>query len=327
MNFEELNPAKFVYSSRRRSGPMKSRLLEKLAAVVCASCLAIGVMNGVVFARDEDAPVEELPQGAFVILDDSSQEADTALQEVTDNRTSAPLYVDGQQQGECPMVNGEPYVSVTALCQALGLEVQTVRSGDAVQISADGITLEATTGDIYFVCNGRYLYAENGVQSDEGDVLLPVEALAKCFGVSVSWDRVSWHISVDGEDIVPLESGDTYYDDTDVYWLSRVIYAEASGQSLQGQIAVADVVLNRMNKDDFGDQDSVYGVIFAKNQFEVVINGMIYMTPDEQSQIAAKIALEGVDLVSGAVYFADNDLGNGYQVVTWLDERCFMTAA
>jgi N-acetylmuramoyl-L-alanine amidase len=306
---------------------MKNRLLEKLAAIVCASCLTMGVMSGVVFARDEEEVTEvEAPQATFMILDDPSQEADVSVYEVTDNRTSAPLYVGGEQQGVCPMVNGVPYVSVTDFCQALGLEAQTTRSGDTIYVSADGISLTATQGQLYFVCNGRYLYVENGVQADGGDMLLPVEALVKCFGVSVSWDRVAWHIEVSQEDITPLESGDTYYDETDVYWLSRVIYAEAGGQSLLGQLAVGDVVINRMNNEAFAEQDNVYDVIFAKNQFDVVINGMIYMTPDEQSQVAAKLALEGADIVSGATYFADAEQ-SGYTTVAWVDGRCFMTAA
>jgi N-acetylmuramoyl-L-alanine amidase len=168
---------------------------------------------------------------------------------------------------------------------------------------------------------------ETGVLSDEGDILLPVEALVKCLGVSVSWDQTTWRIIVTAGDISPLESGDTFYDETDVYWLSRVIYAEAGNQPLLGQIAVGDVVMNRMKDPAFAAQDSVYDVIFAKNQFEVVINGMIYMTPDEQSQVAAKIALEGADVVSGATYFATYELGAGYECVTWIGEHCFMTAA
>jgi N-acetylmuramoyl-L-alanine amidase len=307
---------------------MKNRLLEKLAAIVCASCLTMGVMSGVVFARDEEETTEvEAPQATFVILDDPSQEAEVSAREVTDNRTEAPLCVDGEQRGVCPMVDGVPYVSVTGFCQALGLEVQSVTSGDTLYVNADSISLTAAPGQLYFVCNGRYLYVENGVQADNGDVLLPVEALVKCFGVSVSWDRVSWHIEVSQEDITPLESGDTYYDETDVYWLSRVVYAEAGGQSLLEQLAVGDVVINRVHDESFVEQNSVYDVIFAKNQFDVVINGMIYMTPDQQSQIAAKLALEGTDVVSGATYFADSDLGSEYQVVAWVGERCFMTAA
>jgi N-acetylmuramoyl-L-alanine amidase len=306
---------------------MKSRLWEKLAAIICASCLAMGVMSGVVFARDEEMPEEvTIPEATFVILDESSQEADAFVQEVADNRTSVPLYVDDEQQDVCSIVGGVPYVDVADFCQALGLGAQIVQNGDTLSLSADGIALTASAGDIYFQCNGRYLFVENGVQSRNGHILLPVEALVKCLGVSVSWDQIGWRIDVRCNELVPLESGDTYYDETDVYWLSRVIYAEASGQSLLGELAVGDVVMNRVRSETFAEQNSVYDVIFAKNQFEVVINGMIYMTPDEQSQIAAKLALEGTDVVSGATYFADAEQ-SGYTTVTWIDGRCFMTAA
>jgi N-acetylmuramoyl-L-alanine amidase len=46
-----------------------------------------------------------------------------------------------------------------------------------------------------------------------------------------------------------IESGDTWYDEEDLYWLSRIISAEARGESLEGQIAVGNVVLNRMKSD------------------------------------------------------------------------------
>jgi N-acetylmuramoyl-L-alanine amidase len=308
---------------------MKNRLWEKFVAVVCASGLAIGVMSGVVFAREEEPDPREVsePQATFVILDEASDEVGASAYEVVDNRTTVPLYVDEAQQGLCSLVEGVPYVSVAGFCQALGLEAQPSIRGDTLTLQTEGVSLTATAGQIYFVCNGRYLYVETGVLSQEGDILLPVEALVKCLGVSVSWDQITWRITVTATDISPLESGDTFYDETDVYWLSRVIYAEAGNQPLLGQIAVGDVVMNRMKDPAFASQDSVYDVIFAKNQFEVVINGMIYMTPDEQSQVAAKIALEGVDVVSGATYFATYELGAGYECVTWIGAHCFMTAA
>lgn len=310
---------------------MQNRLWEKLLAVVCASCLAVGVMSGVVFAREEDdlEATEEivLPEATFVIVDTPSAEAEPVSSEITDNRTTVPYYVNDAACGDCPIVGGVPYVSAAGFCGAVGLEAQCRQSGDTLTITAQDFLLTATAGDCYFQCNGRYLYAENGVQSFGGEIILPVEALVKCLGVSVSWDKVQWKVTVWEDAIAPLESGDTYYDETDVYWLSRVIYAEAGNQSLLGQIAVGDVVVNRMADERFTGQDSVYDVIFAKNQFEVVINGMIYMTPDETAGIAAKLVLEGVDVVSGATYFATYDFGEGYECVTWIDDHCFMTAA
>lgn len=292
---------------------MKSRWLEKAAAVSCAVCLAVGVMSGVVFAREEPSSEEiALPEATFVVVDTASEEVSAENAEITDNRNTIPLVVNGQVAGACEMVDGVPYVGAEEFCRALG---------------AENVPLEAEAGMEYFVCNGRYFYIEGGVPSVGGRVCLPVEDMAKCLGVTAIWDQIQWTISVDADGVTLLESGETYYNETDLYWLSRVIYAEAGNQSLAGQIGVGNVVMNRLADESFGEHNTVYDVIFAKNQFEVVINGMIYMEPDESAEIAAKLALEGCDVVSGATYFATHDFGEGYECVVWLGDHCFMSAA
>lgn len=294
---------------------MKRRMLEKIAAIACAGCLAVGVMSGVVFARDEAEASQEIPspEATFVVVDIASEEAaGEAPVEITDNRNTIPFFVNGEQVSTSVLVNGVPYVSVAEFCQAFG---------------AVDIPFQAREGENWFSCNDRYFYLDGGVQSLGGKIWLPVEKLAECLGVSAVWDQIQWTITVDAEGYTLLESGNTYYDETDIYWLSHVIYAEAGNQPLAGQLGVGNVVLNRVADEVFQGQETVYDVIFAKNQFEVVINGMIYMEPSESAVIAAKLALEGCDVVSGATYFATFDFGEGYECVTWIGDHCFMTAA
>ena len=50
--------------------------------------------------------------------------------------------------------------------------------------------------------------------------------------------------------------------------LARVVWVEAQGESLEGQQAVAEVVLNRMASEDYSD--TLKGVIYAENQFRSV---------------------------------------------------------
>lgn len=319
---------------------MKGRTVEKIAALACALLLTAGVMRGTVLARAEEASGEpEVQDAAFVVMDldgvtDFSGEglstpaAATAAPrlEVTDNRSSVPLAVNGESVGECPIIGGVPYVSAEAFCRALGMGV-SAQATDGVFTLAGDIDLRAQDGDIYFVCNGRYLYVEDGVSVQGGQALLPLSELARCLNVSAAWDRVGWGIDVTADGVVPLESGSAYYDETDLYWMSHVIYAEAGSQSLLGQIAVGNVVMNRLASEEFPEQDDVYSVIFAKNQFEVVVNGMIYMQPDDTAVIAAKLALEGYDVTDGSLYFATFFFGEGYEVVMWIEDHCFMVEA
>ena len=308
---------------------MKNRWFAKTAAIVCAVCLAMGVMSQTVFARDgasgTDGYAAEMPEATFVILDGAGGE--DALP-VTDNRQSVPLYSGGVQVGSCAVIDGEPYMGVAAFCQALGLPAQAIDNGNAVSLAMDGLLLLAQMGQAWFTCNERYLYLANGPQLIDGAVALPVEDLVKCMGQTAYWDRVQWTLTVDDTTVRPLLSGSDYYDEADVYWLSRLIFSMAGGEPLDAKVALGGVCVNRLGNADFGGQDNIYDVVFAKNQFDVVTNGMIYVQPDEESVVAAKLALEeGCDLSRGAFYVAGSDMGSGYECVAQLGGLRFFTAA
>jgi len=90
----------------------------------------------------------------------------------------------------------------------------------------------------------------------------------------------------------------------DLYWLSRIISAEAKGESAEGQIAVGNVILNRMKSDEF--PNTLKGVIFQKNQFSPVSNGSIYNEPTEETLKLAQRVLDGERVVPADVLFFYN---------------------
>ena len=309
---------------------MKSRWLVKIAAIVCALCLAMGVMSQAVFARDDSQEQEiyvpETPEATFVVLDGESDPA-TPAPEVTDNRTTLPVYADAAQVGQCVMVGGEPYMSVTGFCKSLGLDAQVIDNGSAVSMAMNGLVLTAQMGQAYFVCNDRYIYLKDGPQVVDGTVALPVRDLVKCMGLTAYWDRAQWVLSVADTQVTPLAAGGDYYDETDVFWLSRLIFALVPDQPLETQIAVGSVCVNRVGDERFAGQNNIYEVIFAKNQFSVVTNGMIYVQPDERAVLAAKLALEGCDVTGGAEYMTEGDMGAGYvQVAAFGDMKFYRDA-
>ena len=104
----------------------------------------------------------------------------------------------------------------------------------------------------------------------------------------------------------PVTRGKLYttYSEEDVYWLSRIVHAEAEGESYEGKVAVADCVLNRVKSNDF--PNSVYSVIFDRKygvQYQPTANGRIYNTPGAESVNAAKAALGGYNNVGKSLYF------------------------
>ncbi|MEG6616774.1 cell wall hydrolase [Peptococcaceae bacterium 1198_IL3148] len=91
----------------------------------------------------------------------------------------------------------------------------------------------------------------------------------------------------------------------EMYWLARIIEAEAEGESYIGKVAVGNVILNRVNSSQF--PNTIYGVIFDKQQgytqFSPVLDGRIYNTPSNESISAAQAALGGQRPVGDALYF------------------------
>lgn len=88
---------------------------------------------------------------------------------------------------------------------------------------------------------------------------------------------------------------------SDLNLLSRLVYGEARGEEYKGQVAVAAVVLNRVNSSNF--PNSVAGVIYQSGAFDAVGDGQINLTPNKSAISAAQDALNGWDPSNGALYY------------------------
>jgi len=214
--------------------------------------------------------------------------------------------------------DGTAYVSLVDFARTMG-EHTTVWDGTSAHLTSDQLTLTATPGAPWVEANDRYLYVPSEVRLVSGRTMVPVRTLAQIYGAQVAWDGDTQTVSVtDGGE--PLEHGGSYYDEDTLYWLSRVISAESQGEELIGQIAVGNVVLNRLESETF--PDNLYDVIFQKDQFEPVENGTIYNDPYHLSVTAAKLCLEGAQVVGDCMYFFAPALSPG----TWIvNNRTYYT--
>lgn len=88
------------------------------------------------------------------------------------------------------------------------------------------------------------------------------------------------------------------------YLLACLVYCEAGSESYEGKLAVANVVLNRLNA---GWGSSISDVIYASGQFSPATNGAldraISSGPNSDSTKAANAALAGTNNVSGYYHF------------------------
>jgi hypothetical protein len=95
------------------------------------------------------------------------------------------------------------------------------------------------------------------------------------------------------------------YTEDDLYWLAKIVYAEAGYDTDEGQRAVATVVLNRVDSPDF--PDNIYDVIWQKTgsvwQFSPCGDGGIDKEPDERAYDNARAVLEGERTLPGDVLY------------------------
>ena len=73
--------------------------------------------------------------------------------------------------------------------------------------------------------------------------------------------------------------------------MANAVYGEARGEPYTGQVAVAAVILNRVNSASF--PNTVSGVIFEPGAFTAVADGQIWLTPNETAKKAVLDAING----------------------------------
>ncbi|EKN62749.1 sporulation specific N-acetylmuramoyl-L-alanine amidase [Neobacillus bataviensis LMG 21833] len=106
------------------------------------------------------------------------------------------------------------------------------------------------------------------------------------------------------------------YSTYEIDLLARLVRAEAQTEPYQGKVAVACVVLNRVDSSAF--PNSIKEVIYQKRQFQPVQNGQINKPADEDSINAVHEALNGSRSVAGgSLYFYNPAIATS----RWLDSR------
>ena len=152
--------------------------------------------------------------------------------------------------------------------------------------------------------NDRIFYTGVRVLSLGGWIFVPLTAMCKALNARVTIRKGYYDAFITSGDPTGVARASEVYDSTDLYWLSRIISAEAKGESLEGQIAVGSVVMNRTRSSGF--PNSVKDVVFDTKhgiQFAPAANGAVYQTPTPSAIRAAKICLEGYSLSSKILYF------------------------
>lgn len=108
--------------------------------------------------------------------------------------------------------------------------------------------------------------------------------------------------------------------EADLELLARAVYSEARGEPFQGQIAIAAVILNRVEHENF--PDAIAEVIYQPAAFTAVQDGQFWLSPDNTAYAAVKEALKGEDPSGGAIYYYNPATATS----AWIYSRPVITA-
>ncbi len=198
-------------------------------------------------------------------------------------------------------IDGRYYVSLADFANSVTDATYSYqKSTGYATLKAKGLYITAGNGGTFITANDRPLYGAYPNRMIGGTLWVPLSVITKAMGVKATVTNGS--VSITGT-YRPLTPGSEFYRSDEVYWLSRIISAESRGESLRGQMAVGNVVLNRVRHPSY--PNTIYGVIFQKWQFTPTANGTIYETPTWLSTVVAKMCLEGYSINTEALFFCN----------------------
>ena len=206
--------------------------------------------------------------------------------------------------GEAAIIDSVTYVPLRSFSELCGADsVSWDASTRTATVKKYNLVAKISDRKNYIEANGRYIYLTAPVKNIDDRLFVPIRPISLIFSLDVDWNSNSRTVVLKNTTKV-FKSAKEVYNENDLYWLARIINAEAGGESLIGKIAVGNVVINRKNSRSF--PNSIYGVIFDRKygtQFSPVAIGTIYKTPNAESIIAAKICLEGYTVSDEILYF------------------------
>lgn len=190
-------------------------------------------------------------------------------------------------------------ITVEELKAANNLQSDKILAGQTLQIPVNYATHRVQVGESLYQLAQRYGCTVSDIQKLNGlsgDVIQAGTVLKIPSSASAYSDGFNTRVT--------SSRGGSYqrtYTQADWDMLAQVVYGEARGEIYDGQVAVAAVVLNRLEDDAF--PDTLYGVVFQKNAFTCVSDGQYYLSPNRTAYEAALDAMQGNDPTNGCLYY------------------------
>lgn len=228
---------------------------------------------------------------------------------------------DAEIAGAVLTEEGHVLVPMRAFFEAAGAEVYWDAASRTVRAFTGERTVTLQVGNSEASISGRSVALDAPPRIINDRVYVPLRFATDALGGEVSWNgerrvaTVNLKRPVDGA-VVAIPTGATtpaspaseedllaLYSPEEIDLFVRVVNAEAYGESFEGKVAVAAVILNRVRSNRF--PNSITEVLLAPNQFGVVNNGQVNRSLHPDSRPAVIRALNSDDPTGGALYFTN----------------------
>lgn len=260
---------------------------------ILSAALSVGIMTAAFTVISTANEVQSAPE--------------TEISHQNETRSTGFVRINGKNlfHGEIFTKNGVTFVPLFRFASWLGnFQNKYDWKSRTATVTGENLKISAREGTLYIEANGRYFYTEEEILIRNGEMFVPIKPIVKALNSYVSYNSSLSAYVVSSGDTRRLKTGAQVYNADDIYWLAKIISAEAEGEPMKGKIAVGNVILNRVRSKSF--PNTIYGVIFDKKhgvQFAPTANGRIYKAADAESIIAAKMCYEGYSLSSEILYF------------------------
>lgn len=244
--------------------------------------------------------------GEFIKIKSLTKDISVYVDNVVLNPDSSPY-----------LENDRTFVPIRFIAEALNVAITWDGSTSTAIITDGNKTIKLPIGSTKAYVNGVSYNVDAPIKLYDDRVFIPIRFVSEVLDCTVEWNQSLYAINIktDGNQSAALDVSNLSYSQEDLYWLSRIVSAESSGEPYEGKLAVANVIINRKKSNQF--PNTILGVIFDKNfgyQFTPVANGTIDNTPTQESIRAAEEALEGANNIGRALFFVNLRQTN----LTWI---------
>lgn len=204
------------------------------------------------------------------------------------------------------IIDGTTYIPLRAFSDAIGGVVNWNTEEETATMEKDGHTFVFYPGKDFCLIDGEQKNHFSIIHKDL--TFIPVRAVSEVLNYEVSWDSFNLTVKIVAQGVtIPQACADRSYTYEDIMYLGKIIQIESGYSPFEVKLGVGGVVLNRVKSGSFPNSikevvfDTRYGV-----QFPPMHTDMINRTPSEESVIAAKCVLNGVNIVGNSIYFIES---------------------